>query len=282
MRECPICMCEKPDVEQLVHLSSTVGDVGSHCMCGSCREAFEGFSCPWCRGKIGGLITPAISTFVKDFVSRILHDAKKGDQHQHATWLEQWEAFEFEHGNFITDAGVQMHDGRPDVVANTARLVVQDARFKTLIEEGIRKAIATSDGNTWLCNGAGVIFRLHGLLKQGSLAVSPELGALLDRAHGAILTALDKPSYSAANLGCIYMQAVSAWLSACRCGSGDTAADAETVRRVGTAVRCIIDKNSGKRGELRSHVVEFMVRAATEPVWGGADKDAVLKVTYGC
>merc|ERR1719498_1783387 len=89
-------------------------------MCATCRASFGSFSCPFCRGKIGGafLITPDLEKFVADFVASLEKGANKGDQHEQARWLEKWEAFEMEHGNFISDEGVETHEGRPDVVAN--------------------------------------------------------------------------------------------------------------------------------------------------------------------
>lgn len=275
-------MVRKPDVLPLAHLGKVEGDVSSHCMCAECRASFEAFTCPFCRGKIGGsfVATPAIKKFVDGFVKLVARESLKGDQHAHARWLESWEAFEFEHGNFLSsDGGVNHTEGRPDVVANVAALLVQDRRFSALLEQGIAAAKMSSDGNTWLANGAGIVFRLHGLLQSGSLAIAPSLAALLRAAYDAVFAALEKPG-SGAFLGCFYMQALSAYLSACRCGDGETAADAEMVRRAGTIVARQCAKDADKVAEVRSHVVEEYVRIATEQVWGGVGKDPVLKAAF--
>jgi len=280
LRECPICFMSKPDVQVLPHLGPTDGNVDSHCMCGECRASFASFSCPFCRGKIGGsfVATAEIKSFVDSFVSMMCHGAKHGDQHKHAAWLEVWEAMEFEHGNFISDTGVTHHEGRPDVVANVAALLMQDERFGPLLKAGIESANKNADGNTWLCNGSGVVFRLHGLLECGSLAVSPPLAALLRRAYETIFRSLSRGGWNGAMLGCCYMQALSAWLSACRCGSGETSADAETVRRVGHALANTCAKDCGKADEVRKHTIESYVRLATADVWSA--NDPVLKVAY--
>lgn len=281
LRECPICFVAKADVEPLPHLDATAGDVASHCMCGECRAAFKSFACPFCRGKIGGsfVATAAIRQFVDKLVGTMCHDARHGDQHKHAVWLERWEAFEFEHGNFISDTGHKHHAGRPDVVAQVAAMVVQERRFAPLLESGIERARKARDGNTWLCNGSGIIFRLHGLLQSGSLAVSPELGGLLRRANEAIFEALARPGWHGAMLGCLYMQAISAWLSACRCGDGETTADAQTVRRAGLAVSKLCEADGGRAAETKKHTVESFVRLASKQVWEG--RDPLLKVAYG-
>ena len=280
LRECPICFTLKSDVEVLPHLSTPDGNVESHCMCGECRQSFASFSCPFCRGKIGGsfVATSEIKSFVDGFVAQMCRDAKHGDQHKHAVWLEAWEAFEFQHGNYVSDTGVTHHEGRPDVVANVAALVMQDKRFAPLLEDGIERANKNGDGNTWLCNGSGVVFRLFGLLECGSLAVSPALAALLRRAYGSIFSNLARPGWHGAMLGCCYMQALSAWLSACRCGSGETSADAETVRRVGRAIAKTCTNDRGKADEVRKHTIESYVRLATSDVW--CANDPVLKVAF--
>lgn len=221
-------------------------------------------------------MTPTLSKFVDAFVTKLVKESKHNDQHHHCQWLEIWEAFEFEHGAFISDTGVTHHEGRPDVVAQVAALVVQHPRFAPLVEEGISKAKGSGDGNTWLCNGAGVFFRLHGLQHCGALCVSPLLTALLDRAYEQIMTTLEKPGWHGAMLGCLYMQALSAWLAACRCGNGDTAADVQMVRRVGRAIE---KHHSNKGEEIQKHTVEEYVRLAANPVWEG--HDPVLRITFG-
>lgn len=279
LRECPICFERRADVETLPHINPPEGSGWlEHCMCAACRASFDSFTCPFCRGKIGGMfvLTPTIKRFVDSFVTKVCAESKNSDQHKHCQWLEMWEAFEFEHGNFISDTGVTHHEGRPDVVAQVAALVMQDSRFAPLLEQGISKCKASHDGNTWLCNGAGVIFRLHGLQRCGSLCVSPALSSLLDRAYEEILMTLEKPGWHGAMLGCLYMQALSAWLAACRCGNGETAGDAEMVRRVGTV---LAKRHAAKAGEIKKHTLESYVRLATEPVWKG--QDPILRITYG-
>lgn len=270
----------KADVEPLPHAEATEGDVSTHKMCASCREHMISFSCPFCRGKIlaKSMRTKEIDEFVDSFVKKMCKDAKHGDQHVHAAWLETWEAFEFSHGAFISDTGEQHTEGRPDVVAQVAALVVQEKRFAELLQDGIAKAQSNGDGNTWLCNGAGIVFRLHGLLENGSLAVSPALAALLRKANEVIFASLDKGGWNGAHLGCCYMQALSAWLSACRCGSGDTAADAAMVARVGRAVAKQVARSGDKAREVRSHTIESYVRLATKDVYGG--KDPVLRCAF--
>ena len=74
------------------------------------------------------------------------------------------------------------------------------------------------------------------------------------------------------------MQAISAWLSACRCGNGDTAADAAMVRRAGGIIARHGTRDRGKAAEVKKHTVESFVKLASQPVWGG--EDVFLRAVY--
>ena len=151
----------------------------------------------------------------------------------------------------------------------------------TLLEAGVATYAPTGDDN-WMRNGAGVVFRLYGLLAVGSLAVAPRLGDLLTRAYEGILSPLDRadcPDVNGVWHGCLYCQALSAWLSAHRCGSEDSMLR-ETVRRLGTAIAKICQAQPHKRMEVKSHVVEPYVVASHEPVWGGREHDLFWQAVF--
>ena len=184
-------------------------------------------------------------------------------------------------GSYVDAAGVQTLEGRPDVVARVGALVVQEPRFASLLQDGMGRTSGQSIGKckSWLHNGAAVVFRLHALLIDGSLAVSPALGDTLRAAHEAIFEPLERFSKPldahGAILGGLYMQvrmhhahsrthppatlarshslqAIMAWTSAFRCGSSSEAALRETVRRTGRAVAKLVGSNRQKATEARA------------------------------
>ena len=90
----------------------------------------------------------------------------------------------------------------------------------------------------------------------------------------------DSPEISGAWHGCLYTQALSAWLSAHRCGSEDEVLR-QTVKRLGTAIARICNRKPDKLcGEIKSHTVEQYVIASHGPVWGGQQSDLLWKAVW--
>jgi len=268
---CPICFEEKPDVCQLVH-SDPQGDVSSHKMCADCLARCP--ECPWCRDV---MIKDELVCFLQDFVSAFdcsasanAHTASSMDdlRDERAEFLQRWEIFELQ------------YEGNPRVVRSVARLLLEDASFSQLLE------LALTEKKDWLFETAGIIFRLHGMSKDGELPeVDAHCHSVLAKAVQQILKPFEemRPDLNGTFYGALYMQAVVPFLSAQRaCGAPSPTLKA-TVERVASAMvaryRVSAWKARFKAGALEN-MHEQLLQQIQISVWGSQREDPVWNLFY--
>merc|ERR1719265_2759463 len=85
----------------------------------------------------------------------------------------RWQLFEME------------FEGQPEVIRRVAKLVVEDSGFASKLQQGVKKR------QDWLRDTAGIIFRFHGMYKEGELVgrnPRETLGQRRRGDHGAFRT----------------------------------------------------------------------------------------------
>ena len=250
----PLPPLPPPDVSTPL-LVPPASSTGAHSALASC-DAFE-------AQTEGGDDSSEAAAFAGRLVALL---AAGGDQHQAASWLETWQDFELEHSGAA--------------VAQVATHVLTNGRFAPLIARGltVMQAAEGRASSAWLRNGAGVLFRLRGLLANGTLGHVPTTACTpLLQAYDAIFVGVERSdaALDGAHLGAFYTQALVAWLCAHMAEDDPTGALAQTVRRAGHAVVRLVRADPKRRKDTRAHVEEMYVEASHEPVWGGREKDIV-------
>jgi len=257
---CPICFEEKDDVEILPHMHAK-GDISTHRMCGECRVSFHKTTCPFCSEIIAkDELLEVIETFVKSIES-----ATSADVHAQAALLERWQFFELE------------YQSNPAIIKRVAKLIIQDKGFKKLLEDGVRNQRA------WLRDAAGIILRFHTF--TGNFDITPVEKKLLADAYNVILRLVKSMEVSGHHFGALYSQAIICFLAAIQ----QQARNEEEINKLGKVVREIgklIVQRACERGgqslqqvkrEVPERLYKDYVYSCSHALWGGTDKDVVLK-----
>lgn len=273
---CPICCEEKLDVEMLSHWQA-VGDVSSHKMCAGCREAYGKNECPFCKEV---LLKDEFLGFIAEFTKNVhrnsaeQQDARSMQEYvaaanRSAQLLEHWQLFEMQ------------HDGNARLVCRVAKLVVDELAAE------LQGAVASRSCD-FLRDIAGVVFRLHALIKAGEVKASADQAQVFADAVECIFNPFERPvpldyhcgPFEGHFYGNLYNQALVAWLCAYRSGAADTVLR-ECVRRVGRGiVRCARwYEDRGEKQGLRDFAAEVMHREyillSHVPCWGSENDDEV-------
>jgi len=280
---CPICCEDKMDVELLDHWEAS-GDISSHKMCGSCRSAYGKNECPFCKEV---LLKDEFLSFITEFTNNVHRNSEAQQQvrslmemvavsTRSAQLMEHWQLFEME------------HDGNARLVRRVAKLVINDFTSE------LQNATAES-GNLlhWLRDIAGVVFRLHALIKEKEVDVSIEQAQVFEDAVERILLPFEQSTptdlqcgpWDGHFYGHLYNQVLVAWLCAFRSNVAE-AVLRESVRRVGLGItRCVSwYEEHGQKEGMRGFVAEVMhkdyLKLSHAPCWGSKDADAVWQTFY--
>lgn len=258
--ECPICYVLSDDVDVLDHWN-VEGDVSSHRMCGTCRAFCK--QCPFCRAVI---IKDSILEFISSIVAMVSLQALSADTNEtrdeRAEVWHVWEFFELE------------HEGQPAVVRSVAKMILEDEGFAGAFRAGVEQ------GQDWLRDMAGIIFRFSGMSIDGELpGLAQGQHDLLAEAVESILQPFEwrDPYLNGTFYGALYMQAILPWACAVRAGVAKDALG-NIVKRAGHAmVDCY--KAGGRAPFFRRNVMENMhpeyVELTHITIWGSQEEDIV-------
>eukprot|EP00164_Ancoracysta_twista_P009380 GFYU01013872.1.p1 GENE.GFYU01013872.1~~GFYU01013872.1.p1 ORF type:complete len:265 (-),score=31.82 GFYU01013872.1:67-861(-) len=260
LKECPICMDDKPDVEVLEHVESH-GDISGHAACGACRSALPAQNtCPFCFET---LTSNSFAEFLEEFVQNWARNHKHHDVA--AAVLEQWQLFEMSATN----------------PASVRRVLHQVATHPRVVQCLLRSNEAIS----WKRDAAGVVFRIHGAVADGEIQVPDDLRKGLQDSVEQIMMPFEHPQSVHPPLpahfhGALYTQAVVAVMSAQTSGSSTTTL-CELARRVGYAIATVASTLPAQwRVEVKQRMHAAYVREVSSLVWDILGEDAVLQTFY--
>lgn len=223
------------------------------------------------------MIKDELVCFLQDFVSAFDCSASANAQtassmndlrDERAEFLQRWEVFELQ------------YEGNPRVVRSVAKLLLEDASFSQLLE------LALTEKKDWLFESAGIIFRLHGMSKDGELPeVDEHHHLVLAKAVQQILKPFEemRPDLNGTFYGALYMQAVVPFLSAQRASGAPSPTLKYTVERVASAMvaryRVSAWKTRFKAGALEN-MHEQLLQQIQISVWGSQKEDPVWNLFY--
>jgi len=104
--------------------------------------------CPFCKELLFNDDVPA---FVAEFVRMVAANVHTGDPNLMAMAIERWQLYEMQ------------HEETPRVLHQVCRLVLEDASFAELLDDGV------ANTRVWLRNTAGIIFRFQAMHADGHL-----------------------------------------------------------------------------------------------------------------
>lgn len=252
--ECPICCEICTDVQTLVHEHHPKRDVSSHRACAKCREQMvaRNQSCPWCRDNM-------VWQELFGFLDGLKSNMKKAQQPDElADLMGTWQEYELT---------------RPLVdVRRFASDMVEDVALSAHLDRVLR------DNNVaFMRDSAGIWCRFHAMVVDREIHVSTDASNRLKQLVEGAMKAFEKDGGNAPqHVGAMYTQLASAVLCARFSGSSLTTL-VQLTQQVGhTSVRLHRQRFKNAAG-VRERLPKVFAESVSDPVWGSAQQDVVLK-----